>query len=210
MLLPSGIWTDQAFKYPHHRSYSSRNPIQTPHEQEDQGESDISKERRQATFTTSDDSDSDMTIEGKDDTISSGVYRTMNLVPLIVSPVWDQVKAHIKMSPRSPEVLQGLCNEAHFVRSYLSKTMSLIISESSQERAVLFCLDVIIANDTMENVRAAFIDLLYPSLMLVELASIQLLDRIKKLITRNFREYLTLPSRTRTEIWRLLASRTSS
>lgn len=132
-------------------------------------------------------------------------YESTYLALFIDSPIWDQVKTHVNVSTTRPKAIHGLCDEANFVRSYLPETMSFILCESSQEQAALYCLRFIISKHITEDVRAAFIDLFFPSLVRAKLRSTPLESSIRTLITQYPTVYNILPSKTQKEIRRYLA-----
>ena len=62
----------------------------------------------------------------------------------------------------------GLCNEAHFARSHLKKTLSTLLEGSTQAKAALFCLKQIRSEDITEDLQIAFAKLLPHSLLHAE------------------------------------------
>ena len=76
-------------------------------------------------------------------TSKSASYRVSQLAPLSTSPAWDEINAQLNIPLRGPESLRGLCDEAHFARSRLRKTLSALLNDYTQAEAALFCLEQI-------------------------------------------------------------------
>ena len=91
-------------------------------------------------------------------------YQVSELTPLSISPAWDEINAQLNIRMTGPDSLQGLCDEAHFARSRLTKTSSALLNDSTQAKAALFCLEQITDEDTTEDLRFAFAKLLPHSL----------------------------------------------
>ena len=49
----------------------------------------------------------------------SFTYRVSELIPLSISPVWDEIKASLNICLTGSDSLTSLCDEAHFARSHL-------------------------------------------------------------------------------------------
>jgi len=49
----------------------------------------------------------------------------------------------------------GLCDEAHFTRSCLTKTSLVLLNDLTQAKAALFCLEQITDENTTEDLRVA-------------------------------------------------------
>ena len=122
----------------------------------------------------------------------SASYRVSDLTPLSTSPAWDEINAQLNIRLTGADSLQGLCDEAHFVRSHLTKTLSALLNEFTQEKAALFCLEQIIDENTKEDLRVAFAKLLPHSLSHAR-QSPELTTNIQILVTQHRTLYNGLP-----------------
>ncbi len=73
----------------------------------------------------------------------SASYPTSQLTPLTTSPAWHEINAQLNIHLTGPDSLQGLCDEAHFARSCLTKTSSALLKKSTQAEAARFCIEQI-------------------------------------------------------------------
>jgi len=118
------------------------------------------------------------------------IYNAIDIAPLIGLPGWDKLKTQINVALRGPQAIQGLCDEADFVRSYLPKTRSSILQKAVQTEGSLFCIKEMCSVDIGEDVRLAFANLLPDSLFYAErsqdlIASISALRTLHaKLLTK--------------------------
>ena len=91
---------------------------------------------------------------------TSLTYRVSNLIPLSISPAWDEINSLLKIHLTGSDSLTGLCDEARFARSYLKKTMSVLLKSLTQTKAALFCLEQIQSENIAEDLRIVFAKLL--------------------------------------------------
>ena len=94
----------------------------------------------------------------------SASYLVSQLAPLSTSPAWDEISAQLNIPLTGPGSLQGLCDEAHFARSRLTKTSATLLNDSTQANAALFCFKQMRDGDNTEDLRVAFAKLLPHSL----------------------------------------------
>jgi len=140
-LLHHGAWTDEIFQYPTNRPFSL--------------------ERFEYDSDTSEDSDSDKTIDGRPESVPSGGYSCSDLALLISSSHFDHVKASLtQIPPRGPEALLALLDDASFARKFLRGTMDFVKRESFREQAALICVAGLNSEGISEAVRKAFINIL--------------------------------------------------
>ena len=92
-------------------------------------------------------------------------YRVSKLTPLFTSPAWDEINASLNIHLTGSDSLTGLCDEAHFARSHLRRTLSTLLKGSTQAKAALFCLTQIQSEDITEDLQIAFAKLLPHSLL---------------------------------------------
>ena len=97
-------------------------------------------------------------------------YRVSKLIPLSTSPAWDEVKILLTRNIRltGSDSLTGFCDEAHFARSHLKKTMTALLKGSTQAKAALFCVKQMQSEDITEDLKIAFAKLLPHSLLHAE------------------------------------------
>jgi len=118
-------------------------------------------ERSEYEHATSDDYDSDETVDWRRESVPSGSYSTSDLALLIGSSHCHRVKEQLtQIPPRGPEALLALLDEASFARAYLRRTMDFVKLESSREQAALICVAELNSEGISEDVRKAFIDIL--------------------------------------------------
>ena len=134
----------------------------------------------------------------------SVAYRVSDLIPLSTSPAWDEINIRLIGS----DSLTGLCNEAHFARSHLIKTMSSLLKGSTQAKAALFCLKQIQSADITKDLQIAFAKPLPHSLFHAEELP-ELRIAIQQLRTQHL-IYQRLPVETRKAITDYLSSTSGS
>jgi len=122
------------------------------------------------------------------------IYNAIDIAPLIGLAGWDKVKTQVNIALRGPQVIQGLCDEAEFVRSYLPKTRSSILQKTVQTESSLFCIREMCSVHIGEDVRLAFANLLPESLFYAErsqdlIASIEALRTLHAKICPNLPLY---------------------
>ena len=95
-------------------------------------------------------------------------YRASKLIPLSTSSAWDELNASRTIHLTGSDSLKGFCDEAHFARSHLKKTLSALLQGSKQSKAAFFCLKQIQSKDITEDLQIAFAKLLPHSLLYAE------------------------------------------
>lgn len=135
-------------------------------------------------------------------------YMVSELVPLTTSLAWDEINASLNIRLKGSDSLTGLCDEAHFARSHLKKTMSALLKGSKQAKAALFCLKQIQSEDIPEDLQTAFAKLLPHSLLHAEQLP-KLRTAIQQLRTQHL-IYERLPVETRKAITEYLPSTSGS
>ncbi len=125
----------------------------------------------------------------------SASYPTSQLTPLTTSPAWHEINAQLNIHLTGPDSLQGLCDEAHFARSCLTKTSSALLKKSTQAEAARFCIEQIKDEDTTEDLRVAFAKLLPHSLSHAKPLP-KLMTDILNLQTQHYTIYNRLPLET--------------
>ena len=128
--------------------------------------------------------------------------------PLSTSPAWDEINASLNIRLIGSESLRGLCDEAHFVRPHLKKTMSILLEGSTQAKAALFCIEQIQSKDITKDLQIAFAKLLPHSLLHAQQLP-ELKTAIQQLQTQCL-IYKRLPMKTRKAIIEYLLSTTES
>ena len=96
---------------------------------------------------------------------SEDIYMVSKLIPLSTSPAWDEINASLDIRLTGSDSLKGFCDEAHFARSRLKRTLFALLKGSTQSKAALFCLKQIQSEDITEDLRIAFAKLLPHSLL---------------------------------------------
>ena len=150
------------------------------------------------------DSEDSQQVRWKEKPRASLTYRASKLIPLSTSPEWDEINASLNIHLTGPDSLMGLCDEAHFARSHLKKTMSALLKGSKQSKAALFCLKQIQSEDITEDLQIAFAKLLPHSLLHAEQLP-ELRTAIQQLRTQHL-IYERLPMGTRKAITDYLPS----
>ena len=126
----------------------------------------------------------------------SASYSVHQLTPLSTSSAWDEINAQLNIRLKGPDFLQSLCDEAHFVRSCLTKTSSALLNDLTQAKAALFCVKQITNKGTTEDLRVAFAKLLPHSLSHARPQWPELTTNIQILLTQNPTLCDSLPSVT--------------
>ena len=126
----------------------------------------------------------------------SASYSVYQLTPLSTSSAWDEINTQLNIRLKGPDFLQSLCDEAHFVRSCLTKTSSALLNDLTQAKAALFCVKQITNKRTTEDLRVAFAKLLPHSLSHARPQWPELTTNIQILLTQHPTLCESLPSVT--------------
>jgi hypothetical protein len=131
---------------------------------------------------------------------SLNYYGVSTMTPLSTSPAWDEVNASLNIRLTGSDSLKGLCDDAHFARSHLKKTMTALLTGSTQAKAALFCLEQLQSEDISEDLQTAFAKLLPHSLLHAKQFKLsELKTAIQQLQTRHL-IYERLPAETQRAI----------